>query len=203
MSAGGAGTCLSITYDGALNTPTRGVRYPIVHQHDSDDCGPACLAMVAAHYGERQSIARLREMSGTDRQGTNLAGLVKAAEEVGFTARGVRANVEGLDEIESPAIAHWSEDGRNHFLVIYKRARRRVTIGDPALGLRKLSVAEFQKHWTGVLILLRPTPNLKGLAETSLSKFWSLLQHHRKIFLDALLAAVLMTILGLSSAFFI
>lgn len=159
--------------------------------------------MVAAHYGERQSIARLREMSGTDRQGTNLAGLVKAAEEVGFTARGVRANVEGLDEIESPAIAHWSEDGRNHFLVIYKRARRRVTIGDPALGLRKLSVAEFQKHWTGVLILLRPTPNLKGLAETSLSKFWSLLQHHRKIFLDALLAAVLMTILGLSSAFFI
>ncbi len=142
-------------------------------------------------------------MSGTDRQGTNLAGLVKAAEQVGFTARGVRANMDGLDEIEFPAIAHWSEDGRNHFVVIYKRTRRRVTIGDPALGLRKLSVAEFQKHWTGVLILLRPTPNLKGLAETSFAKFWSLLRHHRKIFLDALLAAVLMTILGLSSAFFI
>ena len=180
-----------------------GVRYPIVHQHDSNDRGPACLSMVAAYYGERQSIARLRERSGTDRQGTNLAGLIQAAEDIGLQARGVRTDMDGLDELGLPAIAHWSEDGRNHFVVLFKKSRRKATIGDPALGRRRLPVDEFQKHWTGVLGLLKPTPDLKGLSETSYTKLWSLLRHHRKIFLDALLAAVLMTVLGLSSSFFI
>ena len=159
--------------------------------------------MVAAHYGKRQSIARLREKAGTDRQGTNLAGLIQAAQEVGFEARGVRATPEGLTEITLPAIAHWSEDGRNHFVVVFKLTRRRVTIGDPALGIRKLTPEEFGKHWTGILVLLKPTLNLRDLSTPSLSKLWSLVGHHRKLFLDALLAAVLMTILGLASAFFI
>ena len=177
--------------------------YTIIHQHDANDCGPACLAMVAAHYGKRQSIARLREKSGTDRQGTNLAGLIQAAQEVGFEARGVRATPEGLTEVTLPAIAHWSEDGRNHFVVLFKQSSRRITIGDPALGVRKLTPEEFAAHWTGILVLLKPTLNLRDLSTPSLSKLWSLVGHHRKLFLDALLAAVLMTILGLASAFFI
>ncbi len=159
--------------------------------------------MVAAHYGKRQSIARLREKAGTDRQGTNLAGLIQAAQDVGFEARGVRATPEGLSEITLPAIAHWSEDGRNHFVVVFKQTSRRITIGDPALGVRKLTPEEFKEHWTGILILLKPTLNLRDLSTPSVAKLWSLVGHHRKLFLDALLAAVLLTILGLASAFFI
>ena len=159
--------------------------------------------MVAAYYGERQSISQLRERSGTDRQGTNLAGLIQAAEDIGLEARGIRTDIDGLSEVGLPAVAHWSEDGRSHFVVLYRRSRRSTTIGDPAFGRRKLPIDEFQKHWTGVLVLLKPTPDLKGLSETSYTKLWSLLRHHRKIFLDALLAAVLMTVLGLSSSFFI
>ena len=159
--------------------------------------------MVAAHYGKRQSIARLREKAGTDRQGTNLAGLIQAAQDVGFEARGVRATPEGLSEIPLPAIAHWSEDGRNHFVVVFKQTSRRITIGDPALGKRKLTPEEFKDHWTGILILLKPTLNLRDLSTPSVSKLWSLIGHHRKLFLDALLAAVLLTILGLATAFFI
>src|SRR2546425_4939981 len=67
------------------------MRYPIVQQHDATDCGPAVLAMAAAHHGRRVSIAKLRELAGTDRQGTNLAGLATAAEQVGFQAKPVRA----------------------------------------------------------------------------------------------------------------
>ncbi len=179
------------------------VAYPIVHQHDANDCGPACLAMVAAHYGTRQSIAQLREKAGTDRQGTNLAGLIQTAQEVGFQARGVRTAAEGLSEVTLPAIAHWSEDGRNHFVVIFKQTSRRVTIGDPALGVRKLTPEVFRSHWTGILILLKPTLDLRELSTPSVSKLWSLVGHHRKLFLDTLLAAVLMTILGLALSFFI
>jgi ATP-binding cassette subfamily B protein len=60
------------------------MRYPIIRQHNATDCGPAVLAMIAAHHRQRISIARLRELTGTDRKGTTLAGLSTAAERAGF-----------------------------------------------------------------------------------------------------------------------
>ena len=179
------------------------VRFPVVHQHDANDCGPACLAMVSAFYGRRQSIAELREKAGTDRQGTNLAGLVRAATAIGFRPRAVRATPAAFGELRLPAIAHWSEGGRNHFVVIYRHGRRHVTVGDPAVGRRKLPHQAFETHWTRTLLLLDPTPDLKALRTSPMGTLWELVSFHRKLFLDALIAAVLMTVLALSSAFFI
>ena len=179
------------------------MRYPIVNQHDANDCGPACLAMIATYYGKRQSIAVLREKAGTDRQGTNIAGLVRAARAIGFEPHGVRTSLESLSRIELPAIAHWSEAGRKHFVVLYKYTTKRITIGDPAQGLRKLTLEEFKRRWTGILVLLKPTPALRELGDPTRSKRWTPLLPHKKLFSHALLAAVLVTILGLSSAFFI
>jgi ABC-type bacteriocin/lantibiotic exporter with double-glycine peptidase domain len=179
------------------------VGYRVVYQQDANDCGPACLAMVSAYYGKRQSIARLRQEAGTDRQGTNLAGMLQAATQAGFRARGVRTGPQGLAEVPLPAIAHWLENGRNHFVVVFKRGPRRVTIADPALGVRRLAPQTFANHWTGILLLLRPTPQLRDLSTPGISRLVSLLRHHRRLLVDALFAAVLMTILGLSSSFFI
>lgn len=183
----------------------RVMRYPIVHQQDGADCGPAVLSMLAAYHGKRVSLARLRELAGTDRQGTNLAGLGAAAEQIGFQARPVRATREALEDITLPAVGHWRENNRNHFVVIYRVSPKRVIIGDPAAGLRKLSSEEFERNWTGVLLLLTPTVRLRDIIQlkSSFSRLCSLLLPHRRLFLDALLAAVLMTILGLTSSFFI
>ncbi len=181
------------------------MRYAIIRQHDATECGPAVLAIIAADYKKRISIARLREISGTDRQGTNLAGLSAAAEQIGFQPRAVRATPEALKQISLPAVAHWREGDRNHFVVLYKVGSRRVIIGDPAAGLRKLSHDDFLKNWTGVLLLLTPTARLRDVikSKTSLTRLCSLLLPHHRLFLDALVAAVLLTILGLTSSFFI
>jgi ATP-binding cassette subfamily B protein len=181
------------------------MRYAIIRQHDATDCGPTVLAMIAAHYKKRISIARLREISGTDRQGTNLAGLSAAAEQIGFQPRAVRATPEALKQISLPAVAHWREADRNHFVVLYKVTSKRAIIGDPAAGLRKLSHDDFLKNWTGVLLLLTPTARLRDVikSKTSLTRLCSLLLPHHRLFLDALVAAVLLTILGLTSSFFI
>src|SRR5947209_3327658 len=93
------------------------MRFPIIHQHDATDCGPAVLAMMAGYFGKRLSIARLRELAGTDRQGTTLAGLIGAAMEIGLCAKAVRATAEGLRKIALPAIAHWREGHRSHFVI--------------------------------------------------------------------------------------
>jgi ABC-type bacteriocin transporter len=181
------------------------MRRPVIHQQDATDCGPAALAMIAAYHKKRVSIARLRESAGTDRHGTNLAGLKNAAEHVGFRARAVRASRDVLEQISLPAVAHWREHNRNHFVVLYQISSRHITIGDPASGLRKLTPEEFHRHWSGVLLLVAPTARLNDLvnSRSSLGLLFSLLLPHYRLFLDALIAAVLMTILGLTSSYFI
>jgi ATP-binding cassette, subfamily C, bacteriocin exporter len=180
------------------------MRQPMIHQQDATDCGPAALAMIAAYHNKRVSIARLRESAGTDTHGTNLAGLKTAAEEVGFHVRAVRTSADALRQVPLPAIAHWREHNRNHFVVLYDVSKR-ITIADPASGLRKLNPQDFHRNWSGVLLLVTPTENFKHLinSRSSLRYLFSILLPHYHLFLDALIAAVLLTILGLTSSFFI
>ena len=176
-------------------------RYPIIYQHDATDCGPAVLAMIAAHYRKRISISRLRELSGTDRRGTTLAGLSTAAEHVGFSPNAVRATPGALAQLTLPAIAHF----HNHYVVLYKVTRKHCLVGDPAFGLHRLSREQFLKAWTGAMLLLAPTTRLNSLADSKspLSKLLGFLLPHYRLFLDACLAAVSMTLLGLALSYFI
>lgn len=83
------------------------MRYTYIRQHDTTDCAAACMAMVCLHYKKETTIARLRDMMGTDLKGTNLIGLAKAAETLGFTSQAVRVDREGfLSAYTLPAIAN-------------------------------------------------------------------------------------------------
>ena len=64
-----------------------------IKQHDITDCGAACLASVSAHYKLNIPIARIRQWAGTDKKGTNAWGLIKAAEKLGFSAKGVKGEL--------------------------------------------------------------------------------------------------------------
>lgn len=68
------------------------MRYTFVRQHDSTDCAAACLAMICLHYKKETTITKLRDMMGTDLKGTNLIGLSKCAEELGFMTQAVRVD---------------------------------------------------------------------------------------------------------------
>jgi ATP-binding cassette subfamily B protein len=127
--------------------------------------------------------------------------LSSAAEQIGYSTRAVRATTGALERVPLPAVAHF----HNHFVVLYKATPRRVIVGDPALGLRRLKPEEFQKNWTGVLLLLTPTARLRNSvrSDSGFSRLYMLLLPHSRLFLDALFAAVLMTILALTSSFFI
>jgi ABC-type bacteriocin/lantibiotic exporter with double-glycine peptidase domain len=43
--------------------------FPHYLQLDAMDCGPTCLRMIAAHYGQRYSLETLREKSHISREG--------------------------------------------------------------------------------------------------------------------------------------
>jgi ATP-binding cassette, subfamily B, bacterial len=135
----------------------------LCRQMDSVDCGPACLAMVARHYGRRISLERLRRLCAVDRQGTSLLQLSRAAERIGFRTMRVRTTYPCLvTDAPLPLIVHWSQD---HFVVVYGRTRDGVRVADPGRGLVTYSEAEFTERWAnlrqrgtpaGIALLLEP-----------------------------------------------
>lgn len=65
------------------------MKYYCIKQHDITDCGAACLATISKQNGYKIGITKIREVAGTDKQGTNAYGMIKAAEQLGFRAKGV------------------------------------------------------------------------------------------------------------------
>ena len=232
------------------------MRYTYVRQHDTTDCAAASLAMVCLHYKKEITITRLRDMMGTDMKGTNLIGLQKAANELGFNTAAVRVDRENfLSDFTLPCIAQVITDqGLAHFVVIFKKttikdddARRKhvlkeeelkadkskkykckdyVVIGDPAKDLKKISIDEFYKNFTGVLLLMNPTAEFKGGSAkkpgTSVNgtakdangkdeksakggmfkRYLDLLLPQKKLFVYAILSSVILTAIGIVSTVF-
>lgn len=186
-----------------------------IKQHDITDCGAACLASIAAHYGLLMPIARIRQIASTDRRGTNVLGVTTAAEKLGFSAKGVKAlNQDGtkkiapLQKIPLPAIAHVLIDGRlSHYVVIYKVTDKWLRIMDPAVGkVEKWNFEKFEQTWTGILILMLPDDSVfqKGSEKVSImNRFLYLLKPHKAVIIQAIFGAVIYTILGLATSVFV
>lgn len=178
-----------------------------IKQHDITDCGAACLASIASHYKLKLPVSRIRQLAGTDKKGTNVLGLIKAAEKMGFTAKGVKGGVDALPKIPLPAIAHVVvKEVLQHYVVIYKVAKGQVEYMDPGDGqMHKVSIVEFEKQWTGVLVLLAPNDDFIAGNEkvSNFSRFVFLIKPHKSILVQALLGAILYTVLGLSTSIYI
>jgi len=178
-----------------------------IKQHDIKDCGAACLASIGNHFGINLPIARIRQLANTDKRGTNVLGVIEAAEKMGFTAKGVKGDLEAIPKIPLPAIAHIIvKQQLHHFVVIYKVTKKGIQVMDPAKGkLITYSYEEFKKLWTGVLILFAKNDDFKSYNEktSALKRFWDLIQPHKTILVQALFGAVIFTILGLAMAIYV
>lgn len=182
------------------------MKYYCVKQHDITDCGAACLATISKQYGLNLSISKIREVAGTDKQGTNAYGMIKAAEQLGFSAKGVKGNQEAFfTEFPLPAIAHVVVDGSLlHYMVIHKITKKQVIIADPAKGMVKYTPEEFFKIWTGVLILLVPTSKFQKGNENRgvLSRFFSLMFPQKRLLLNIFLSSLIITVFGILASFY-
>lgn len=178
-----------------------------VKQHDIKDCGAACLASVGNHYGVQLPIARIRQFANTDKRGTNILGMIEAADKMGFTAKGVKGGVDALDKIPLPAVAHVIvKEQLQHFVVIYEVSKSHITYMDPGEGnMVKTRIEDFQKMWTGVLVLLAQKDDFVASNHkiSNFSRFWQLINPHKVILTQALFGAVIYTVLGLSTSIYV
>lgn len=178
-----------------------------VKQRDITDCGAACLASVSDFYKLKMPVAKIRQMAGTDKDGTNVFGMIKAAEQLGFVAKGVKGKIDALPKIPLPAIAHVVVKGvLNHYVVIYAVKKTEVVFMDPQDGkIHRESIDEFESKWSGILILLVPNESFKPKDEkvSNLSRFFLLIRPHKTILIQCLIGAIFYTILGLSTSIYV
>ena len=178
-----------------------------VKQRDHYDCGVACLAAVASHYDMRLSVAQIRQLTGTDQNGTSIFGLVQASKQLGFIARAVKAQTGELSGIAFPAIAHVVLEGKRfHYVAVLKIKKSRVTVMDPATGrFSRYPIHQFQQMWTGVLVLMAPGTSFQPSDQRSSRFAWylQLLRPHRSTLVQALFGAILGTLLALTGSFYI
>ena len=135
-------------------------KYPFIKQDGIKDCASACVQMILKYYGGYTSMTKLNEMMRTSHKGTDAYHLVLALQELGFKAEGRKFK---NFYFPLPVIAHVIiNDSYKHYVVIYEVdfRRRRLLIGDPSFGLRRLSFDEFKKMWTGVIITIKPVRKL-------------------------------------------
>jgi ATP-binding cassette, subfamily C, bacteriocin exporter len=175
-----------------------------VKQQDITDCGAACLVSVAMHFKLDLSVTRIRQLANTDKQGTSMLGMIEAAEKLGFNAKGVKGSFHCLFDIPLPSIVHVETANRfHHFKVIYGIDKRVVKLMDPADGkVHRMSHENFQKEWTGVILLLVPSVDFHpgNYSQSTGRRFLSLLRPHRAIMLQSLFGAVIYALLGLATS---
>jgi ATP-binding cassette, subfamily C, bacteriocin exporter len=180
-----------------------GRNFACVLAHESRDCGPAALATVARHYGLDVRLGRVRDLAGTDMQGSDLAGLCSAAHKLGFRSSCGRAKPGVLNRIPLPAIAHLDGTPTGHFVVVHKVSKQHVIVADPSRGVAKVPIGEFVHRWTRYVVLLEPSSDFRseGDPENSFKRFLAIVLSEREALFLAVVLAFAVTLLAFGTSF--
>ncbi|TBO27669.1 peptidase domain-containing ABC transporter [Aquabacterium lacunae] len=129
-------------------------RVPLILQSEAAECGLACIAMVASAHGHDTDLLTLRRRFELSSRGASLARLMEISEQLGLANRALRLELDELPQLQTPCLLHWD---LNHFVVLTRADGQKITILDPAVGERTLTMKEVSPHFTGVALELSPT----------------------------------------------
>ena len=186
-------------------------KFKWIRQHDSMQCGVACLAMICRHYGKDYSLEYLDSFCHANIAGVSMLGIAEGARSVGLETMTAAASTDELKEITLPCILHWNQ---NHFVVLYGISGngRRYRIADPGKGLVSCTRRELESHWissvtdgepSGVVMQLTPTRDFhshicdKTAEKRSFRFLLGYLRQYRKYFLQIILGLLLGCVLQL------
>ena len=140
-------------------------RFPVEYQMDSQDCGPACLKIIAKHFGKFYSLQSLRDKCGITKEGVSLLDLSTGAESIGLRTLAIKCTIDDVvNSVPFPAIIFWKD---SHFVVVYHANKKYIWVSDPTKGRIKYTHEEFKKGWyqkgakQGVLLAIEPTAEFK------------------------------------------
>ena len=147
---------------------------PVLLQTEASECGLACLAMVAGHWGHHIDLASLRRRFAISLKGATLGGLINMAQALGLQSRTLRLELDQMDRLKVPSVLHWD---MSHFVVLREVRKGSIVIHDPAVGARSVTMDEVSKHFTGVALELTPGARFKPQAQLQRFSLRSLMGH--------------------------
>lgn len=169
-------------------------KLPVIHQSEAAECGLACLVMVASFYGHKIDLSVARARFNISMKGLTLMALVDIAEKMELQARPVRAEIEALNSFRGPVILHWD---LSHFVVLKKIDKNKVVIHDPSKGKVIMTLVEFSKHFTGVVLELTPSQNFKKIKQINpvkITDFWGRIQGLKRNLIQILILSALLQV---------
>ena len=183
------------------------IRKHSVLQHDSSDCGVACLASAIRYFGGDISIEKLRNMSGTGRSGTSMLGLYQAAVKNGLSATGYEASTKDIKEHADALILHVIiEEKLEHYILCYGFQDEKFVIWDPARGLLSMSEEDLAAIWRSRKCLsISPNGDFKTRKESKGAKrkwILSMLRPDKDLLLVSAILGILISALGMVMALY-
>jgi ATP-binding cassette subfamily B protein RaxB len=164
-------------------------------QTEAGECGLTCLAMIAEAHGRRETLSELRRRFSTSLSGVTLKSLMAMADQLGFSARAVRCELDELRKLQTPCILHWNMD---HYVVLRRVTRRGVlVIADPAKGERLIRPDEASSRFTGIALELTPTPSFERRREAErlrLSDLWSRIRGLKPFLVQLILLSLVLQV---------
>ena len=179
-----------------------GDRIPEILQTQVAECGLACIGMILGYHKNRVDLNTLRQHVRLSAKGLNMDGLIQAAAVFHLSSRPLALGLEELGRLQLPCILHWE---MNHFVVLSKVGKKKITIHDPARGKRELSLEEAGNCFTGVALELTPTKEFQKQdirERLKLSDFWQRVQGLKRSLLKILALSICLQIMSLASPFY-
>lgn len=178
--------------------------FPYEFQLDSKDCGPTCVKIIAKYYGRFYSLPFLRDLCGITREGVSFLDLSDACEAISLRTKSIKIDFDTLRTIPLPCIVHWQE---GHFIVVYKITNKQVLVSDPAKGLIKYTLADFEKGWlkeskTGAVLAIEPMADFQQRSVSdklerrkTFENFLGYFTPYKKSFVNLFVVMLIVTIL--------
>lgn len=198
--------------------------FPNERQLDMMDCGPACLKMIAKHYGKFYSLQYLRDKCGITKEGVSFLDMTHAAENIGLRTLSLKCTIEDIIcKLPLPLIVHWDN---SHFVVVYDAKAKKsvlkgknelrvhppikgeIYVSDPARGHIKYNAEEFMEKWykknqtKGIVMAIEPQADFYQRQEDeklerkkTFENFVSYFKPYKKSFVNLFIVMLLVTIL--------
>jgi ATP-binding cassette, subfamily C, bacterial len=184
-----------------LKFASKRVRTPTLLQMEAVECGAASLGIILGYYRRFVPLTELRQACGVSRDGSKASSVLKAARHYGLAAKGFTLDIEALRAIKPPYIIFWNF---NHFLVVEGLDRHYVSLNDPAIGRRRVTLEDFDQSFTGVTLVFEPEPDFKigGYRPSVWIALLTRLKHSKGVIAFCLMIGFLFTLTRTGAATF-
>ena len=179
--------------------------YKYERQHGIKDCGVTCLYNIIKYYNGNISMSKLRKLTKTNENGTNVYNIVNASNSLGLKAEAYRCEFNDLSNVKLPIIAHIKLDNKyDHFVILEKINNKKIIVQDPIRGKVVYDEISFKKEWTGSIITFDKMNNLvKEKQNDAFINLKSYIFLYKKILLFFLILTILTSLFSLLNSFYL